>query len=116
MRSARQFAVNSFSGVFVDRPVIHRCAALVLWLGLESASALWSGAASAQSSATTAQPNAAAAQSNAASPPAAVNTVPGMPPVLNAANLYSEAGAGRISAATAGDLPRVYVPNLQSND
>ena len=50
-------------------------------------------------------------------PPAPViNTVPGMPPVADAKNLYSEAAAGRFSPTVAGDLDRVYVPNLQSND
>ncbi|MEP6678304.1 MAG: YncE family protein [Betaproteobacteria bacterium] len=48
--------------------------------------------------------------------PATVSTVPGMPPVPDAANLYSEIGAGRLSAAVAADLPRVYVPNVRSND
>jgi YVTN family beta-propeller protein len=48
-------------------------------------------------------------------PVSAIQTVPGMLPVVNAANLYSEAGANRLSAATAGALPRVYVPNLDSN-
>ncbi|MEK7913330.1 YncE family protein [Burkholderia contaminans] len=47
---------------------------------------------------------------------AAVATVPGMPPVLHPDNLYSEAQAGRMSAAAAGALPRIYVPNLRSND
>ena len=46
----------------------------------------------------------------------AVATVAGMPPVTNAANLYSEAGVNRLSPAVAGALPRVYVPNLRSND
>jgi YVTN family beta-propeller protein len=48
--------------------------------------------------------------------PASVATVPGMPAVVDPRNLYSEAGAGRIAAAAAGDLPRVYVPNVRSND
>ena len=39
-----------------------------------------------------------------------------MPPVLHPDNLYSEAQAGRMSAAVAGALPRIYVPNLRSND
>jgi YVTN family beta-propeller protein len=43
-------------------------------------------------------------------------TVPGMPPVVNASNLYSEAGADHLSPAVAGALQRVYVPNLRSND
>jgi YVTN family beta-propeller protein len=43
-------------------------------------------------------------------------TVAGMPPVVNANNLYSEAGAGHLSPAVAGALPRIYVPNLRSND
>ncbi|TCV93267.1 YVTN family beta-propeller protein [Luteibacter rhizovicinus] len=51
-----------------------------------------------------------------ASAASAVATVPGMPPVVNAKNLYSEAGAGHFSPAVAGALSRVYVPNLRSND
>jgi YVTN family beta-propeller protein len=43
-------------------------------------------------------------------------TVPGMPPVVNASNLYSEAGADHLSPAVASALPRIYVPNLRSND
>jgi YVTN family beta-propeller protein len=46
----------------------------------------------------------------------AVTTVPGMPPVVNPANLYSEAAAGHLSPAVSGALSRVYVPNLRSND
>ncbi len=40
----------------------------------------------------------------------------GVPRVPDARNLYSEIGADKISAAVAGDLERVYVPNLRSND
>jgi len=47
---------------------------------------------------------------------AAVATIPGMPPVVDPANLYGEAGAGHLSAAVQGALPRVYVPNLRSGD
>ncbi|MCA8277767.1 YncE family protein [Burkholderia sp. AU30280] len=46
----------------------------------------------------------------------AIAAVPGMPPVIHPDNLYSEAQAGRMSAAVAGALPRIYVPNLRSND
>ncbi len=49
-------------------------------------------------------------------PPPAVATVPGMPPVADPANLYSEIAAGKMSPAVADDPRRVYVPNLQSND
>ena len=48
--------------------------------------------------------------------PATVATVPGMPPVPDPANLYSETAAGKMSPAVANDLPRVYVPNLRGND
>jgi YVTN family beta-propeller protein len=48
--------------------------------------------------------------------PAPVATVPGMPPVADPTNLYSEQTAGKLSAVVANDLARVYVPNLQSND
>jgi YVTN family beta-propeller protein len=64
-----------------------------------------------------AQPVAAAASAPAvASPTPAVTTVPGMPPVADARNLYSEIAAGKVSAALASDLERIYVPNLRSND
>ena len=39
-----------------------------------------------------------------------------MPPVIDARNLYSETAAGKMSPAVAGDLVRIYVPNLRSND
>ncbi len=46
----------------------------------------------------------------------AIETVPGMPPVVDPANLYSETMADKLSPAVAKALPRVYVPNLKSND
>ena len=45
-----------------------------------------------------------------------VATVPGMAPVIDAHNLYSEIGPSHLSPAVRGDLVRVYVPNLRSND
>ena len=48
--------------------------------------------------------------------PATVATVPGMPPVVDARNLYSEAAAGKMSPAVAGALERVYVPHVRGND
>jgi YVTN family beta-propeller protein len=53
-------------------------------------------------------------QSQTAAP--GVDVVPGMPPVIDPGNLYSEARSANLSAAVAGALPRVYVPNLRSND
>ena len=44
-----------------------------------------------------------------------ISAVPGMPPVLDAQNLYSETGSGKLSKATAGALERVYVPNRGEN-
>ncbi len=57
-------------------------------------------------------------QGSAADAPAAgpVLTVHGMPPVLDPNNLYSEIGPDHLSAAVRDDLPRIYVPNLRSND
>jgi YVTN family beta-propeller protein len=45
-----------------------------------------------------------------------VATIPGMPPVVDPTNLYSETGSGRVSAAVTNAIPRVYVPNVKSND
>jgi DNA-binding beta-propeller fold protein YncE len=46
----------------------------------------------------------------------AVNVLPGMPAVVDPANLYSEAGAGMLSPAAAAARPLVYVPHNKSGD
>ncbi|HET7341508.1 MAG TPA: hypothetical protein VFL90_08600, partial [Methylomirabilota bacterium] len=46
----------------------------------------------------------------------AVETVPGMPPVTNPANLYSETTADKLSPALANVPARVYVPNVKSHE
>jgi YVTN family beta-propeller protein len=45
-----------------------------------------------------------------------VQTVPGMPPVLDPGNLYSGAASDRMSPAVGGALSRIYVPNRRSNN
>ena len=47
---------------------------------------------------------------------AAVSTVAGMPPVVDAGNLYSETRFDQLAPELRNDLQRVYVPNLRSND
>ncbi len=47
---------------------------------------------------------------------AQVQTVPGMPPVVDPANLYSEIASDKMSPAVAGHRELVYVPHVQSND
>ncbi len=54
----------------------------------------------------------AAAQQKAPS----IETIPGMPPVVDGNNLYSETRSDKLSPAVAKALPRVYIPNLKSND
>jgi YVTN family beta-propeller protein len=56
---------------------------------------------------------ASAARSNI---PAQIDVVPGMPPVVEPANLYSEAATGHLSPVVAKALPRIYVPNRISDD
>jgi len=50
------------------------------------------------------------------SPIAPIQTVPGMPVVVDPVNLYSETGPTHLSPAVSTALRRVYVPNRQSND
>jgi YVTN family beta-propeller protein len=50
-----------------------------------------------------------------ANPGDPVQTVPGMPSVLDPSNLYSGAASDRMSPAVGGALSRVYVPNRRSN-
>jgi len=45
-----------------------------------------------------------------------VTTIPGMPGVADPRNLYSEAGANRMSSALGNALSRIYVPNVKSNE
>jgi len=47
---------------------------------------------------------------------AQVQTVPGMPPVPDPRNLYSEIGADKVSPALKDHKELVYVPHVQSND
>ncbi len=47
---------------------------------------------------------------------AQLQLVPGMPPVPDPTNLYSETGPDKLSAAVAGHLERIYVPHVTSND
>ena len=58
----------------------------------------------------------AAGPTPAASAASTVATVPGMPAVVDPRNLYSETSATRVSTLISGDLKRIYVPNLRSND
>lgn len=57
-----------------------------------------------------------ATDSAPAAPVPKVATVPGMPPVVDAHNLYSETGAGMLSTEVREDLERIYVPNLRSRN
>ena len=57
-----------------------------------------------------------AASAPQAAPSPGQGVLPGMPPVIDARNLYSEIGADRLSPLVRDDLVRIYVPNLRSND
>src|SRR2546425_9870011 len=56
------------------------------------------------------------AQAGSEAAAVAQSGLPGMPPVVDPTNLYSEAGPGRLSPVVANALPRVYVPNVSSGD
>jgi len=60
--------------------------------------------------------SATAAESAGNSAARAIKTVPGMPPVIDPNNLYSETQAGKLSPAVSGALPLIYVSDRQSND
>ena len=67
-------------------------------ISLAAAVWLWSGVAAAQTG------------------PRPVETIPGMPPVVDPTNLYSEIRPDKVSPAVSGALSRIYVPNRQGND
>jgi len=101
MTMNRQSAVTS-----VSRRTVLALAAAVLCTALGAL--VWMPPVRAQVSTPASAPTAA--------PAATVTTVPGMPPVVDARNLYSETASGKFSPAVQGDLERIYVPNLRSND
>ncbi|WP_239020357.1 YncE family protein [Novacetimonas pomaceti] len=45
-----------------------------------------------------------------------VQTIPGMPPVVDPRNIYTETTSDHIAPEVAQDPPRIYVPNLRSNN
>ncbi len=47
--------------------------------------------------------------------PINANALPGMPPILNAADIYAADRPGNLSPVVKNDPPRVYVPNSKSN-
>jgi YVTN family beta-propeller protein len=55
-------------------------------------------------------------RAHAAEPARTIQTVPGMPPVIDPNNLYSETRPDKLSPVVAKHLSRVYVPNRSSND
>jgi YVTN family beta-propeller protein len=57
-----------------------------------------------------------AAESPAIGIPRGIQPVPGMPPVIDPNNIYSETRPDKLSATVAKHLSRVYVPNRSSND
>jgi YVTN family beta-propeller protein len=61
-------------------------------------------------------PLARAAEQAGRSPERTVQTPPGMPPVVDPNNLYSETRSDKLSSIVAKHLSRVYVPNRSSND
>ena len=85
-------------------------ALVVIGVGLAVSRVHGAAAALANAAATAAAPAASAAAT------AAIAVVPGMPPVVDPRNLYSETAAGKLSPVVRVDLARIYVPNLRSND
>jgi YVTN family beta-propeller protein len=62
-----------------------------------------------------AQPASALLRKVRINPGEPVQTVPGMPPVLDTGNLYTGTAPDRLSPAVGGALSRIYVPNRRSN-
>jgi YVTN family beta-propeller protein len=71
------------------------------------------GAGASSSSTSAASP---APTTSTARPAPAIDVVPGMPPVVDPSNIYSEQGVGMLADVVKGDRELVYVPNGMSND
>jgi DNA-binding beta-propeller fold protein YncE len=88
--------------------------ALTLLAGCSSASG--SGAEASHTHHHAAAASTSLPPSSAAPATPVVDVLPGMPPVVNPANVYSEAGAGMLSPAAAAAKPLVYVPHSGSGE
>lgn len=62
-----------------------------------------------------AQRETANAEAGKQAAPVKISTLAGMPPVIDARNMYSETGPGMLSETVKNHPPRVYVPNGGSN-
>ncbi len=82
----------------------------VLVVGLQATGAQGAGPAAAAPASATSM----AASASTSMP--TLSLLPGMPAVVDAKNMYSETAAGKFSPVVQGDLVRIYVPNLRSND
>ncbi|NQE85499.1 hypothetical protein HPY32_00315 [Nocardia terpenica] len=91
---------------------MHRVTARGVRLGIIVAVVVLAGCSSTASERKV-QPASSADGSPEAPSPVAANLLPGMPPPLSATDVY--AGARELAPAVADHLPRVYVPNSESN-
>lgn len=91
-------------------------AAVAVLLGAAGLAPAWAQTGTAPTQAAPVQAASDAARLVPAATASAVQTIPGMPPVIDARNIYSEARAGNLNPEVAKDPARVYVPNLRSND
>jgi YVTN family beta-propeller protein len=87
---------------------------LVTALSLLSVFLVFSGCSS-QPSADAPRKEKEAAVTHAEAPRPIVNPLPGMPPVIDPADIYSEDHAGKMNPVAAKALARIYVPNTLSN-
>jgi YVTN family beta-propeller protein len=93
----------------------HRLVIAVMAVGIVAAAC--SGGGSDQAQTTTTAPGSTTQGSTTPStaPARKIDTIPGMPPVTDPNNIYSDAGVNMFSPATKDALTRVYVPNHASN-
>src|SRR4051812_2692867 len=66
-------------------------------------------------SSATSAPSSSVSAAASAAPPVALAAYPGMPPVIDPNNIYSEIGPGHFSGTHASDPARVYVPDGKSD-
>jgi YVTN family beta-propeller protein len=120
----------SYREIFLHRHSF-RWFRMVLWLGPVVALCGWVGSAALPSGAADEQGGPQCSASSVAvrtaqarpgllrkvriNPGEPVQTVPGMPPVLDTANLYSGTAPDRLSPTVDGEASRIYVPNRRSN-
>ena len=116
--TARLFAPRTVPALLTgtDLSWARRLTVTLTILGLVAACSGGGDGAKTASTSTTAAGTSTTGGTTTTAPPKKIDTIPGMPPVTDPSNLYSDIASDKVSEIAKGALNRIYVPNRGSNN